>query len=1212
MKRSTVNGSKSTGADAIQEALTRTNAAQSAAADPQASVWVNANAGTGKTHVLTQRVLRLLLSGTKPERILCLTYTKAAAAEMSKRVFDTLGTWVTETDEELTGKLKDLTGTEPDDALVSLARTLFTSAIETPGGLKVQTIHAFAERLLQRFPLEAGLPPGFGILDDVKARELKERAIAGMLEDATASPASPLGKSLALVIRYAADQSFDELLTKMMAERSWLIAASRLDLGKAKDDFKAAEALLARTFGADLKRKRDDIVEARAGVLPDEDLGALRDHLSGGGKTDLAYADLLSQAAKAATSEARADCLAQYFMSELGKSGEKPREKLMSKGLGEARADLLATAEEAQARFSSLTVQLQALTLIEATGALYRLAGHALQYYTDSKRAAGTLDFDDLIERTMSLLATSSSADWVLYKLDGGLDHILVDEAQDTSPEQWAIIAALGQEFFSGSSARDGIRTIFAVGDEKQSIYSFQGAAPEKFAEMGRRFAGVTLNAGLTFRSLPLNLSFRSAAPVLDAVDRIFADTSRTRGVGTESGAINHVAKRFGQAGLVEIWPTEAHAGADAADPWQPLSEETSRAPVNRLAERIAALIAHWLKSGETLASGGRPIRPGDILILVRKRHPFAIPMVAALKAQGIPVAGSDRIALTDQIAVKDLIVLGDFLTLPEDDLALATVLKSPLFDLTDDDLFAIASGRKGSLWKALLAHADANVRYKPAAEALKRWRAKADFTPPFEFYSALLDRDGVRSRFLHRLGPEAADAIDEFVDIALTYDDGAPPSLTGFLAALRQGGRDVKRDMEHGRNEVRVMTVHGAKGLEAPIVFLPDTCTTASGEAGMRLMKLDEAERPVDVPPPVVWPVKGTSRLTAVRDAVRFKDARETEERNRLLYVALTRARDRLYISGFENKKGRADGCWYDLITAGLEGQLAEAQAFDGARAWRLEAPQSEMPDEKDKTAHEAQRSQPLPAFALRRAAAEEQLSIPLAPSRLEPYAPDAEGEPILPPRRDEVTPQDRPTPRALKSDNRFLRGTITHALLEHLPSLPAARRAETAKAFVASRGKDLTASQRTSIVRETLAILDASTFAALFSESSRAEVPLSAVIPRPRGRGPALKLSGQIDRLAVTEREVLIVDYKTNRPPPRDVIRVAPAYLFQLAAYVLALSEIYPDKQIRCALLWTDGPNLMEIPGALINQYITRLWDLDPASLSAAEGAGSAGPPP
>jgi ATP-dependent helicase/nuclease subunit A len=461
-----------------------------------------------------------------------------------------------------------------------------------------------------------------------------------------------------------------------------------------------------------------------------------------------------------------------------------------------------------------------------------------------------------------------------------------------------------------------------------------------------------------------------------------------------------------------------------------------------------------------------------------------------------------------------------------------------------------------------------------------------------------------VRSKLLHRLGPEAADAIDEFADIALTYDDGAPPSLTGFLAALRQGGRDVKRDMEHGRNEVRVMTVHGAKGLEAPIVFLPDTCTTASGEGGMRLMKLAEADRPVDVPPPVVWPVKGTSRLSAIRDAAHFKNAREGEERNRLLYVALTRARDRLYVSGFENRRGRSEGCWYDLISEALKDAVTATQAFDGGPARRVEAPQRDTPDEKDKTALEAQRSEPLPSFALKRAAPEQQLSIPLAPSRLEPYAPDAEGEPILPPRREEVSPQDRPAPRALKADNRFLRGTITHALLQHLPEIPVAKRAETAKAFVEKSGKELKPGQRASIVSETLAVLVTGSFAALFSETSRAEVPLAAMIPRPGGKGPALKLSGQIDRLAVTADEVLIVDYKTNRPPPREVVKVAPAYLFQLAAYVLALSDIYPDKRIRCALLWTDGPNLMEIPEPLIAQYITRLWDLDPASLGPAGG--------
>ncbi len=1176
-----------------------TNRAQADAADPQATVWVNANAGTGKTHVLTLRVLRILLAGTAPERILCLTYTKAAAAEMSKRIFDKLGAWVTATDDDLKETLGGITGRQPAPADMKFARTLFTRAIETPGGLKIQTIHAFAERLLQRFPLEAGVPPGFKILDDEKGRELKARAIDATLLKATANRTSGLAKALATAIRYASDASFDELLSKAIAERSWLTAVSRLVQDAGGDDFSAAEVFLRTTLGVRRNVTAAAIEKERAGILTDAELRALRDHLAGGGKTDVAHSAKLAEALALPDFAARAKAISDYMLVD---NGDGKRKSLMSKALADARSDLLALVQRAQDRCFELTAELKALALVAASAALYRLAGSVLQRYTNSKASSGALDFDDLIQKATSLLSDSSQAAWVLFKLDGGLDHILVDEAQDTSPEQWAIIEALGSEFFSGSSARDVARTVFAVGDEKQSIYSFQGAAPDKFAEVGRRVEAMAKAARAPWRRVPLNMSFRTVQPVLDAIDAVFSDARRTPGLTADAEAIEHIASRFGQSGLIEIWPTERPAETEPANPWLPLDDTAEQAPANRLANRIAATIADWLATGETLKSENRPIRAGDILILVRKRNPFAVPMVAALKSRGIPVAGSDRIALTDQVAVQDLLALGDFLTLPEDDLALATVLKGPLFNFTDDDLLCLAHNRKGTLWRAVLAAADTNPTYKAAAESLKRWRAKADFTPPFEFFSSVLDRDGARTKMLHRLGTEAADAIDEFLDLALAYDDMNPPSLTGFLTNLRAAKREVKRDMDHARDEVRVMTVHGAKGLEAPVVFLPDTCTTASGEgAGPRLLKMPDAARPSSLPPPVIWQIKGTSTLTPIRAATLAKQAREQEERNRLLYVAMTRARDRLYISGFEGKSRRPAGCWYDLMFDRLAPRLEQIYARDGTSILRLETEQS-GDFETTKVSHTlAEAAQPLPLFASRRVAIEPQLSIPLAPSRLEPYAPDSEGEPLVEPSgRDHPAIEQSPaSPAALSHNNRFLRGTITHALLQYLPEIKEGDRKSAATGFVKARGAALSANARISIVKETLSIMEGSDFAALFSDSSRPEVPISAVLPRPGGKGPALRLTGQIDRLLVTDTDVMIVDYKTNRPPPMELQRVAPAYFYQLAAYTLALQEIYPGKRIRAALLWTDGPRMMEIPANILRDYCERLWKLDTASL-------------
>lgn len=1185
----------------IASELQRTTLLQNKAADPTASVWVSANAGTGKTHVLTKRVLRLLLAGTAPERILCLTFTKAAAAEMSKRVFESLAKWVMLPKADLEQTLaNDYLGRAPTSDEMALARTLFTRATETPGGLGIVTIHAFAERLLQRFPLEAGVTPGFSILDDTTAKKLMREAIDHVIGTAARERNTPLGRALAAAIAYAADDHFDGILSDAVARRDWLDSVVRLvpDGDGAGDGFDAVEQLYRRHFGVRSGLSRSDIENDTASVLSQGELTHIRDVLCGGTKSDCTLADLAAAAFAAKSGSGRMQALCSLLLTK----DYEPRKRLVTKALSAKNPEIEPLMSRAQSRLLSLWSECQGLQVVEATMALLRLADAVRQRYTDAKVRRAALDFDDLIHRAQSLLANSSSVEWVLYKLDRGLDHILVDESQDTSPSQWRVVEAIAGEFFSGAGARDdAVRTLFAVGDEKQSIYSFQGAAPEMFSAMGDRFQSLTESAGAAWLRVPLTLSFRTVAPVLDAVDRVFSDPNRTPGVIPAP----HAAKRAGHAGLVELWEPEQHEDITPADVLSPLDDETAEPPVVRLANRIADTIKGWLASGERLASSDRPITPGDILILVQKRQPFAAPMVQALKARGIAVAGADRMRLTEQIAVQDILSLGDFLTLPEDDLALAEVLKSPIFRLDDADLETLACGRKGTLWKALLDASAETPRFVEAAETLKRWRKAADFRPPFEFFADILDRDGVRKRLLARLGPDAADPLDEFLDLALTYDDGAPPSLAGFLAFMRDGDRDIKRDMEHGRNEVRVMTVHGAKGLEAPIVFLPDTCSTGSASnRGGRPMALEAMARPQLMGTPFVWPVKGTTQHEAIQSARQELNEREREERNRLLYVAMTRARDRLYVAGFENKKGRKPDCWYDLIEAGLSDVLTRVTGADGREVRRLEAPQIADAETKGEGSETAELTAPPPAWIATPAPREAQLTVPLAPSRLAPYETDDEGEPLAapPPRH----PRDEPaalSPAGLRGDNRFLRGTLTHALLEHLPQIAPEARLRAAEAFLADRGRGLPERTRTSIAAEVLTLLADPAFGVVFGPDSRAEVPVVAVIPRPEsaGSGPPLRIAGQIDRLAVTDTSVLIVDYKTNRSAPVNQSRVASVYLYQLAAYRMALRDIFPGRAVRAALLWTERPHLMEITEEILEAHTADLWHIDRLSLDA-----------
>ena len=1173
---------------------------QARASDPTVSAWVSANAGTGKTHVLTTRVLRLLVAGTAPERLLCLTYTKAAAAEMSSRVFDRLARWVTADDAWLDDELQKLLGRPPFPDETGRARDLFTRAIETPGGLKVQTIHAFCERLLQRFPLEAGVPPGFAILDEEMRQTLIRDATEAVLREATSDPGAPLGQALAAAIRFATDDTFDGMLEQALGRRDWLETASRLDLGKGRDP-EAAATLYRRALGLGPKDTTASLEAALAGVLPAAALNRARDVLRAGTKTDGDRAIELTDARAANSDAARIAALTGFFLTGKGEL----RKNLMTAKPKAANPDLDAQLVAAQARFFDLTQKLGCLVVADATLALLRLASAVMQGYSDRKRQRAALDFDDLIRAAGSLLRLGDDAQWVLYKLDGGLDHILVDEAQDTSPTQWRVVESLAREFFAGAGAREietgGPRTVFAVGDEKQSIYGFQGAAPKMFADMGARFQGLAEATGLAFERVPLTLSFRTVAPVLDAVDRIFDDPVRAQGLTSSGDIQRHSANRLGMGGLVELWDTEKPDDSEPAPVWTPLADVTAASAATRLADRIADTIQGWLASGERLVSEDRPMAAGDILILVRRRRPFADLMVAALKARNIPVAGADRLRLTDQLAVRDLMALCSVLLLPEDDLALASVLKSPLFGLNDDDLMAIAPARRGSLWSALLAAARDKPRFAPAAEQMKRWRSRADIVPPYEFLVEVLVHDGMRQRLLARLGPEAADPLDELLALALVYDDQAPPSLQGFVTWANAADRDIKRDMEHGRNEVRVMTVHGSKGLEAPVVFLPDTCSAPTANRANGLLTFPDMPRPDPEPEPFLWPVKGSSGIEAVRAARVAARTKEAEEHNRLLYVALTRPRDRLYIAGFEGDRGRGAGCWYDAIEAGLAGALTEATDATDKRVRRLDAPQQVPAKPPATAASQVLEALELPAWATRPAPKEPGLAVPLAPSRLAPLETDGEGDPVEPPPQHTQGDAPAPSPRSLADGNRFLRGTLTHALLQHLPTRAPADWPAAATGYVAARGGSLSARSQASIVAETLAVLADRAFGHVFGPDSRAEVPIVAEIAPPDGQGHTIRLAGQIDRLVVRATEVLIVDFKTNRPPPTEAANVPDTYVLQLAAYRLAVSRIFPGLPVRAALLWTDGPHLMELPGGRLDDAASRLFKLGRGTLDA-----------
>jgi ATP-dependent helicase/nuclease subunit A len=1120
--------------------------AQNDAADPKRSAWVSANAGAGKTYTLANRVTRLLLDGAKPERILCLTYTKAAAAEMAGRLFDQLGKWAMADDADLARRIAEIGAKDRDRDGLRHARRLFAQALETPGGLKIQTIHSFCQYLLARFPLEAGVPPSFQVLDDASTRELTSSARQRVLERAGAGNET-LAAAAALLATETSETGLNAILSSAFGS-----------------DRRKLERFLARVPEAGLRdaiwsvhgaRAGDSAHEIAADFLSelkkrDAQLRAIAAWLGGGSKSDVSNSEKL----RAAMAEESFDGFARFFLTQAGTR----RAKFATKALADAEPSLVTHLETLADNFVDAESRKRAAHAAALAHAALTLVRACRANYETSKRLRGALDYDDLILATERLLGERAAAQWVLYKLDGGLDHVLIDEAQDTSPEQWAIVKRLTEEFFAGEGIDRGarnIRTIFAVGDEKQSIFSFQGAEPLEFENHRQYFAERI--GERAFADVRLDVSRRSVPQVLRFVDEVFSKPEAREGVASSDDPVSHRAHREKESGRVELWPLIIPTEEPVTDPWRPVDAPSQDSPAVRLAAQIAARIADWTDGTKCLPGKTEPVRPGDIMVLMPRREPFASALIRALKLRGIPVAGADRIQLANQIAVMDLIALGRFALMPEDELNLAALLRSPLLGFSEDTLYSLAEGREGTLWQEIALRRADDPQCAEAYEFLSTILARADFAPPYEFYARLLSTPGMRKRLLTRLGAEATDAIDEFLSLALSFEALNTPSLESFLHWIEHGEADVKRDMERGRDEVRVMTVHGAKGLEADIVILPDTAA-APGGVGYRADFLYADGVPV-------FPVKAAIAPASVLRAKAEADRKAREEHRRLFYVALTRARDRLYVCGFKGPSKLNPDSWYALAERAAHDIGVEIQHGGDTLRVLGDGEFTILP----RSGPHAPRSIALEKWMAKSAPEERE-----RPRLIRPSDASEDGEPGV------------RSPAGLRNAQRFRRGNLVHALLARLPEIePLLRRASAEKYL---HTQNVPPSDIESLIAETLGVIDHDIFAAAFATGSRAELAIVADLP---DIAEGARVSGRIDRLAVTDSEVLAVDFKTNRPPPARVENVPKLYIAQMALYRAALSKIFPGKSVSCALVWTDGPSLMRLENTLLDGEIARM---------------------
>jgi len=1143
----------------------RAQAEQRRAADPDASAWVSASAGSGKTKVLIDRVLRLLLDPAQaPGRILCLTFTRAAAAQMQSRLRERLGEWAVWPEVRLAAELERLIGTAPAPALLLRARRLLIDVLDLPGGMRISTIHAFCQSLLRGFPLEAGLPPQFAVLEQADANLLVAEARETELAAAGGTP------ELALLAAAVSAEDFGQLTRLLASDRVRERLAESLDGGKGLVRLRQR---LAQAVGVpeSLDEQAALLEACRIDTAPL--LGAARLLQASRNENDRTRGDTIAEWLAVPPEEraARFGKWLDIFLTDKGQP-RAPR-GLATKDIGPRQQEVLDLLLAEATRLVEVQERLRACRLAAATAALLTLAAPVLQRVAERQRSAGLLDYGDLIAHVRRILNDPGCA-WVLFKLDGGLDHLLLDEAQDSNPAQWTIAAALTAEFFAGQGAAgERRRTVFAVGDSKQAIYGFQGADAAGFAAWREHYAAAVTAAGGDFRDVPLDVSFRSTAAVLALVDAVFAEGPARAGVVAPGETLRHLPHRQGEAGSVELWPLLREGEAPKPEPWQ-VPEVPPRASGGEalMAETLAARIEQMVAT-ETLISRDRPVRAGDVMVLVRRQSTMRfVPLLArALKARQVPVLAVTAVKLVEHIAVMDLLALCDVLLHPEDDLQLAALLKSPLFGVSEAALLELAHGRTGSLWQALLARRAAaeGGPLAAAAEWLAQLALRADLVTPHALLAgvlgeASLDGTPARARLLARLGPEAADMLDELLNAALAHERRYPPSLQGFVHWLRQGGAEVKREAEAGGDAVRIMTVHNAKGLQAPIVFLVDV---GSGKGEEKLRWLADTEGPL----PLWAPNKAYAAAAFEAAKAAEMAAREAEE-NRLLYVALTRAEDRLIACAW----GSAPRDWTAKIAAGFDrletqpvpldaagfGAPAEADFGDGM-VRRHACPQTVPP--RPEAASAAAPAAPLPDWASRPAPAEAAAQM-LSPSAL--------------PGEAEESPAAAPLGAEDPTGARFRRGRLVHALLQHLPGRPPAEQRAAAVRFLARPGHGLDAAAQAAIAEEVLALLAAPPFAAAFGPDSLAEAPLA-------GRIGGQLVAGQVDRLLIGPDRVLVLDYKTNRPPPEEASAVPAPYLRQMAAYRALLRQAFPGRAVECALVWTHGARLLPLPAALLDRH-------------------------
>lgn len=1151
-----------------------TVAQQAIATNPKNTAWVSANAGSGKTYVLSQRVIRLLLLGTKPSQLLCLTFTKAAAAEMSNRVFKILGEWAVMREEDLYTAIYDMIGQNPSAQQMRRARQLFAMSLDTPGSLKIQTIHAFCDALLHQFPLEANVPAHFEQIDTPEQAALLAEAKCDVVLESlgkgrlSRNNTIKFSDAFEILREHASEGSIEKAIKQLIDKRDefskWV-----------GDDISTTMELVWNDFELTKNDKVEDFYAQALsnGIINRDTWIAIAENAKDATAIDI----------EALLSNDNATIKFDHWKTLLLTVGETPRKRFETKKVRDAAGLTEKMLAEEQELLMKTIDRVKSLAVLRASEALFTIANAILIEYAKLKQRRNMLDFSDLIRKAADLLNRKEITAWVQYKLDRGIDHVLVDEAQDTSPLQWEIINALTAEFYAGEGAHDTNRTMFVVGDEKQSIYSFQGADPSEFDKQKRTLQKRTDQIDVETRDVKLNLSFRSTEEVLNAVDTVFSLPENKNGLVQNGVPQAHTAHRSSDQGEVCIWELIEKPKKQSKREWLDSIDAAQDEDAEIiLAKRISRQIKTWLDKGEKLPGRSTPIKAGDVLILVRKRDKFATAITRELKRLNVPSAGADRLNLTSHIVVEDMVALGKFAVMQIDDLSLASIFKSPLFDFSEAELFELVHKRNNrNLYNFMgdFEHADTQFKEKVlnAHSLLQAILSSAKTLPVYEFYAQLFAQNDLRRKYLSRLGSEAEEVIDGFLQATIAHDENKASGLTDFIEWLANANPEIKREIDLETNEVRVITAHSSKGLEAPIVFLVDPGSAAfNASSHMPAIAKISNDKNVEY---FLWQSKKEFNISAA-DTFRDQTKRDAdEEYRRLLYVGMTRAADKLIVCGY----GRADAKyphWQSMVLQGLRegesgranGKLEEQKMHDGFKVynWLIDNPlRKEVPLEAVEQSNYVSNTKP------------DWLYHPVTSETCPPKPLTPSGVLKLLDIGDESTFfGEAGTKLALQ------KGNAVHRLLQILPDVGANKRDAMIEAFFT--GQDLDDQLQADIKNSVLKILSMPDLCGIFESNSRAEVSLCGEIKL--GNNTHL-VRGQIDRLVVNDDKIIIADYKTNKTVPSDINSVSKTYIAQLALYRELIANIYQKREVICLLVWTQNASVIRVPNDVLNRQLALL---------------------